>query len=144
MIAWVTVPNATSRRVKSASSKGALKPQWGAHNVNNMGPHSNGGPKILWHRYTKGWRVEIFAKNYSHQSGVDIILLLLLLLLAIICKDSFCQSELIPAMKKLQLGLVAVGQQPVLLATMIKGTVITFLWLLANPSSAFAQSGICI
>ena len=43
----VAVPNATSRRAKSASSKGAPKSQWGAHNVNNMGPHSNGGPKIL-------------------------------------------------------------------------------------------------
>jgi len=35
----VAVPNATLRRAKSASSKGAPKSQWGAHNVNNMGPH---------------------------------------------------------------------------------------------------------
>ena len=47
------VPNATSRRAKSASSKGAPNSSGGPIMLTiwgPMGPHSNGGPKILWHR----------------------------------------------------------------------------------------------
>ena len=98
----------------------------------------------------KGWRV---AKNYWW-SGYFFVCFCCCCcccccccykLLILLYLQSFCQSETnIPAIKKLQLGLVAMPHQPVLLATMIKGTVVTFLWLLANLSSAFAQSGIYI
>ena len=98
----------------------------------------------------KGWRV---AKNYWW-SGYFFVCFCCCCcccccccykLLILLYLQSFCQSETnIPAIKKLLLGLVAMAHQPVLLATMIKGTVVTFLWLLANLSSAFAQSGIYI
>ena len=49
MIAWDSGSKRYFRLAKSASSKGAPKSRWGPNNVNNMGPHSNGGPKILCH-----------------------------------------------------------------------------------------------